>query len=1678
MNLLFRQIWTLTIKNLLIAYVRSPISTTFRAFILPVVFIGFLSYARNLFIPASKFGIGSPAPVRTFPDAVKDAIDSSRNRIVFVNNGFRDGDISHVIQQISTPAQAAGAVPYLLDNEAELNDVCRSSLRATSNCIGAAVFYSSPTEGPDQRWNYSIRADGALQQKIVASSDSNDVQIYGLPIQHAIDSAIASLNQSSIHNPLPNNVMQYPYTSKTAAERRDNIRVRYMGGIIDILGVAFFIGMVPIVYQMTGLIAMEREIGMAQLLDCMMPNLARWQPQAARIFAHHIAFDVLYGPGWIICAIILAISVFSKTSFGVLIIFHILTGLSTSSMSIFGAAFFHKTQLSGTSVTIVAMLLAVLAQVVGKANTGAVAILSLLFPPMNYTFFIILMARWERQDMPTNLVKSAPENPWTLPGIAFWIFMIVQILVFPILGAMIERTLYGTGSKSRLVTRSAESSDAVRLTGFSKEYRPSWIRKYLGPIFGSRRQPVLAVDNVTLSAIKGQIMILLGANGSGKSTTLDAIAGLNTVSAGRIELNYGPQGGFGLCPQKNVLWDLLTVEEHVRIFNRIKCQGAVDFRVKLRELLSACDIDQKSKAITRTLSGGQKRKVQLAMMFTGGSSICCVDEVSSGLDPISRRKIWDILLAERGKRSIILTTHFLDEADLLSDNIAILSKGILRAEGSAVEIKHRLGSGYRVYAYHVPDSPAPPHYPGILTEDQYDRTIYNVGGSEQAADLVAKLESDGIKEYQISGPTIEDVFLKVAEEVKPEAATVRAASPVGNSGKEVAVDTTETDATAKQDKPPELVTGRRISAPRQAWVLFRKRATVLRRNYLPYTAAFLIPVIASGLVTLFLKNFKQLGCSPAQNSYTFDVSTLASEARFDLVLGPPSKIPENALRAFASSLGGHGNDLGGSNFTSFARALHFVDTLDEFNTYINNNFHNVTPGGFFLGDGSSPPTFAWRGDGDIAYGMIIQNALDSLATNVSISQQYQAFDVPWAPDSGKALQLLTYLGLAFSIYPAFFALYPTVERLRNVRSLHYSNGVRSLPLWLAYVAFDFLIVLAASVISIIIFAGVSSVWYHLEYLFVVFFLYGLAATLQAYVVSLFSKSQLAAFAITSAINAVLFLLYFIAYMSILTYSPTNKIDRNVNIAHFTIAAITPIGNLTRAMFVVLNVFSLTCRDRHFASYPGAITVFGGPILYLILQSFFLFTVLLWWDSGSTFSRLRRNFTKSAANNPEEPPLPTDPDVANEISRVTSSTSNQDGLRILHLTKSFGSNLAVDNVTFSVPRGEVFALLGPNGAGKSTTISLIRGDIAPSPRTNSAIYVESVDATKHRAQARSHLGVCPQFDATDTMTVSEHLTFYARIRGVPDPAHNVREVMRAVGLQPYASRMAAKLSGGNKRKLSLAIALMGNPAVLLLDEPSSGMDAASKRVMWRTLATVVQGRSLVLTTHSMEEADALARRAGIMSGRMLALGTTEELRRRHGNAHFVHLVHKDAPHSSDKHMQRIREWVTSSFRGAVIEEKTYHGQMRFSVPVDAAPTQQRSIPEKEESADIDTVETSSITRDKQLEANADVIETASSLADDPEKDRHKPLTTTKETEANGSGISTLFTLLESHKSALGIEYYSVSQTTLDQVFLNIVGKHNVEGEDQQAPGNREGRTQWWKWIFTALCCIPPSSIGRR
>ncbi|SMY28444.1 unnamed protein product [Zymoseptoria tritici ST99CH_1A5] len=1578
--LAIRQTWALCEKTITIIFLRHWLGTLTRAFIAPIILVFILGYSKNFFVPPSNFGIGNPTPVRSLRDAAS-ASAGGRDTLAIVNQGLTGGDIETVVNAISEPFTSQGKIVRVIESTANLLDVCPSSLRGVTPCFAGVVFESSPNEGPGGIWNYTIRADGSFGTNIYVDRTNNAAEIYILPLQHAIDSAIATVSGDT----LPDDVQEFPFTSRNQQERAENITRLYMNTLIDILGLAYFIGIVGICYQLTGHMAQERELGMSQLIEAMMPNRQRWVPQVARLVSLHISFDILYFPSWVIMGAIVGQLNYPHSNIGIPIGFFILAGLALASWSIAFASLFSKAQLSGITVTITSIVLAILIQVIPPPATAATVVLAVIFPPINFTLFIIYMAYWERLSEPAMLSQGAPipppytgrgmGPPWQFPGYVFFIICIIQLLVYPVIGALIERVLYGTGSKSRQLRYNGnDAPEAVKVTSLSKHYPPGWFSTLFGRVSKNPPQTVRAVNDVSFTIYKGQIVVLLGANGSGKSTSLDTLAGLQKPTSGTIEMDA--TGGIGLCPQKNVLWNELTVYEHVRIFNKLKAEK-VDSKADIKALVASCDLDLKLDARSSTLSGGQKRKCQLAMMLTGGSSVCMLDEVSSGLDPLSRRKIWDIILAERGKRSMLLTTHFLDEADLLSDDITILSKGNLVAHGSSVELKHHLGGGYRVRIYHENKKELPAELEATSKKIYHDQTVYNLADSASAARFVTELERHGISDYQVNGPTIEDVFLKLAEEVKDE--LEKDVGP-GTSSQHDKHDGSD-GSSSTHDKGLELLPGRPLGFFGQSWVLFRKRATILRRNKWPYLIALLLPIIAAGLVTLFLGSLPPLSCDPRDQVTVSDQVSLNNYELGNRTVPVGPNTPVQYLT---------------EQFPNFAGQDAYVtlDSLPAFLNYFDENYSQIRPGGVFIG-GGSPPTFSWLG-GEIRDGLetavLAQNLLDVGLLQTPITASYQSFDQPGAPTVGDTLQFILYFGLAMAAFPGFFALYTNAERLRNVRALHYSNGVRAGPLWIAYTAFDFIIIIVVAAVSVGIFVSASDIFYNPGYLFVIFALYGLSATLSAYIVSLFTTSQLATFAFAAGGQCCMLLIYFLVYLLIITFRPAASIDNEVDIAHYTMALFFPSGNLLRALLLSLNQFSLLCHGATtIPSYAGDIQVYGGAILYLVLQTIIQLIVLIWYDSGYKPAFLARRGHKSVDVEEIED---YDDEVITEANRVESC---KDELRVTHATKAFRSFVAVQDVSFGVPHGQTFALLGPNGAGKSTTINLIRGDMLPSEPT-SDILIEDVSIIDRRAAARQNLGVCPQFDALDIMTAIEHLRFYARARGVADVEHNVEKVIHAVGLAQFKTRMASKLSGGNKRKLSLGIALMGNPSVLILDEPSSGMDAASKRVMWRTLSAVSAGRSLVITTHSMEEADALADRAGIMAKRMLALGTADQLRKKHGDAYHVHVVHKNAPFSSEAEMSAIKSWVRSAFPSAEMEDRVFHGQLRFSVPNDR-----------------------SLVHD----------------AFDNGGDKRV---------ASSSGISALFAKLEASKEELGTEYYSVSQATLDQVFLNIVGKHNVMEEN--------------------------------
>lgn len=352
----------------------------------------------------------------------------------------------------------------------------------------------------------------------------------------------------------------------------------------------------------------------------------------------------------------------------------------------------------------------------------------------------------------------------------------------------------------------------------------------------------------------------------------------------------------------------------------------------------------------------------------------------------------------------------------------------------------------------------------------------------------------------------------------------------------------------------------------------------------------------------------------------------------------------------------------------------------------------------------------------------------------------------------------------------------------------------------------------------------------------------------------------------------------------------------------------------------------------------------------------------------------------------------DKDVATERRRVLKGNGKYDMLVLENLTKVYktrkqGRHLAVDRVCLGVPPGECFGLLGVNGAGKTTTFKMLTGDLEP---TAGSAYLNGYSVVKDLKKVQQSIGYCPQFDSLyDELTAREHLQLYCRLRGIPpsDETQVVEWAISKLGLTKIANRLSGTYSGGNKRKLSTAIALIGHPPIIFMDEPTTGMDPHSRRFLWDLILGLVQdGRSVILTSHSMEECEALCSRMAIMvNGTFKCLGSATHLKNKFGDG-YTFTIRVKGPN-----YERARREV-----------------IRFV---------QRNIPQAE-----------------LKEEHYNIVQ--------------------YELKTRPVSLAMLFSKLEEAEANLNIEDYSVSQNTLDNVFINFVKQQSeLVHEESEEPRPR-------------------------
>ena len=230
-----------------------------------------------------------------------------------------------------------------------------------------------------------------------------------------------------------------------------------------------------------------------------------------------------------------------------------------------------------------------------------------------------------------------------------------------------------------------------------------------------------------------------------------------------------------------------------------------------------------------------------------------------------------------------------------------------------------------------------------------------------------------------------------------------------------------------------------------------------------------------------------------------------------------------------------------------------------------------------------------------------------------------------------------------------------------------------------------------------------------------------------------------------------------------------------------------------------------------------------------------------------------------------------------------------------LTKKYGERTAVDHLNLTVEKGELLALLGVNGAGKTTTIRMLSCLSTP---TEGEAKVAGYRVTQEPGEVKARIGISPQeTSVAENLTVEENLKFMAAIYandGKTDTTGKVEGIIDEFSLEEVRSKQAKTLSGGWKRKLSIAMAIIGNPQILYLDEPTLGLDVLARRELWHIVEILKKNMTIILTTHYMEEAEALADRIAIMiDGKIVGLGTLDELESMTGRKGleevFVHIA---------------------------------------------------------------------------------------------------------------------------------------------------------------------------------------------
>ena len=586
-------------------------------------------------------------------------------------------------------------------------------------------------------------------------------------------------------------------------------RFPYPAYINDIVGIilefAFpFLFLIAFLYNTINIIkyiTVEKEMQLKESMKIMgLPSYMHWLAWFAKCMIFQIIIiTVLTGMFKIQFSSRSNLAVFTYSNFIIIWLFLFLYVTAAVTYSFMFTTFFNKANIASIVGAIGWFLLLLPYNLFNSTSNNNIKLISSLFCNSGMGFGVSVITQYETLGVGvqwSNLFKPvSPDVDLTLGSVMT--FLLIASIVQMTITLYMEKVKPGEFGVAepfyfpftiKFWTGRVKARDSEEDLTYKDD--PNFEKEPVGKVAGIQVRGLkkvyakkAAVVNLNLNMYEDQIMVLLGHNGAGKSTTMAMLTGLFPPTAGtayvdgkdiRSELD-SIRSSLGLCPQHNVLFNELTVREHITFFSKLKgLKKKSEIDEQIRKYVNLLELTPKIDAQSHTLSGGMKRKLSIGIALCGNSKIVMCDEPTSGMDPAARRALWDLLIKEKKGRTILLTTHFMDEADVLGDRIAIMAEGDLKTVGSSFFLKKKFGVGYRLVC--VKGSGCDPNdLTKLLSKYIQNIQIETNIGSELTyilndsyvdkfrtifADLEEKSDALKISSFGVSLTTLEEVFLK------------------------------------------------------------------------------------------------------------------------------------------------------------------------------------------------------------------------------------------------------------------------------------------------------------------------------------------------------------------------------------------------------------------------------------------------------------------------------------------------------------------------------------------------------------------------------------------------------------------------------------------------------------------------------------------------------------------------------------------------------------------------------------------------------------------------------------------------------------------------------------------------------------------------------------------------------